>query len=531
MQELTEQFFSLLGKDITTEQYYYMAKHKDGEKFEQHKSKRIKDILQAKRRPKNVWFAVNDFYYIYKTIHTPYNTEFSYRWYDRKADNTRRFNSFYCDIDFHDNNGQHLQANELQTKKQAIYTKLMSLPLAPSALVESRNGWHVYYVISINDREGLSLDAWNKQEQGIQAFMLANVSEDVDTKAKDASRVLRVPETVHKKDDSEPFLIQVRYVSKAYTMLELQEAFPPVTQPQAKEKKEKKKPVKAEKVANSNEVIRNIYRLNDSYFSYITPLNISLDWPEAIEALCSVDLLDFLQIQANVGEAFSSILRQDKHPSCNIGIKDNTYLYHDYGTGQTFNILQLVSYVSGVQFTKAVKWLAKVYGLHIKDTFQSSKTPIQPLIEANISVIKQVARQQGLGYVGKLLPLYQVIMEIWKKQTQEKGFNNPSDCNIQLSSRYLAEVTGKQRKAIKRHLYSLEALGIIKAIESKSNMELYGHKANTYVIQPLQVDQLAKTANELLEFEPRPLTDMTAEKCLIFLCSRIGWNVEEFKAG
>ena len=86
-----------------------------------------------------------------------------------------------------------------------------------TAMVETRNGFHVYWSLD----KGTERESWEETE-----LFIANTVSVSDPNVKDASRVLRLPLTVHKKDSTDPFVVMVKDANKKrYAYNELREAF------------------------------------------------------------------------------------------------------------------------------------------------------------------------------------------------------------------------------------------------------------------------------------------------------------------
>ena len=507
----TQEFFNLLGKNINENVYQL------NDNFKQLKT----TIQKAVENPQqNIYYAVNDF----PVVNNGYIL--------RHQNRVQRFNACYVDIDLKDNNGEHLQEADLQKNKQDIYTKLIALPCPPSAIVESKNGYHVYWIIDKDARQDCIPMRWRRLEQCIYSYVYNNVSTGADAKATDATRVLRMPNSLHvKQDNKEPFLVTVKYLSRPYTLIELEEHFPAIhnDEPQEKEKKQDKPQEIRALTPATTEIYTAINELDSEYFNYITPLNQELGWREAEETLKRQDIRDFLGLNVRLKESFSSVLREDKTPSCCIYNNNGKYMYCDFGVGLTADLIRLVAMVAGVKYSKAVKWLCSIYGIQLLDTYQNGQTPIEPLINANIQTLTKTAKEAekaGVFFVSSVIPLYRTIMDIWRRQVEEYNINNPSDCKLFLASRYLEEITKKDRKSIRRQLLVLQALGCIKKVaNSKAKINKGGNKINSYMIQELDSTEILTKAQELQEKIPNPLGNITEAKYKTFAYSNY-WGAD-----
>lgn len=92
-------------------------------------------------------------------------------------------------------------------------------PLIPSSIVETKNGFHVYWY---------SVDGKPEHYRGILDRLVAFYG--ADKNARDLARVLRVPGFLHLKDPSSPFLVKHVHGpnrSIAYTERQMFAAYPP----------------------------------------------------------------------------------------------------------------------------------------------------------------------------------------------------------------------------------------------------------------------------------------------------------------
>ena len=503
----TEEFFKMLGKNLN-ENIYQL-----NDNFKQLKTTIQKAVAEPQE---NIYFAVNDF------------PVMANKYILRQADKVQRFNSFYVDIDFKTDTGEHLQDKELQKNKQDIYTKLLALNCPPSAIIESRNGFHVYWIITKDARRDCIPMRWRRLENCIYTYIYNHVSTGADSKATDATRILRLPNSLHVKQDSkEPFLVQVKYLSRCYSLVELEGFFPSVQyndEPQQEKDKKQDKPQEIRAVTPTTTDIYNaINELDSDYFNYIQPLNEEMGWQDAEKCLKSQDLRTFLGVNVNLRESFKSVLRKDDNPSCTIYCNQGVYLYCDFGLSYTADIIRLVATTANIKYSKAVKWLCSVYGITLLDSYKNGKTDIEPLITQNIQTLEATAKEAekaGVFFVSSIIPLYTVIMDIWKKQVNTYNINNPSDCRLMLASRYLEDLMGKDRKTIRRQLLILQAIGIVKKVaNSKIKKAKFGDKANSYMIMELNSTEILQKAQDLLEFCPSPLSKLTEKNYKLFSCS------------
>jgi hypothetical protein len=105
------------------------------------------------------------------------------------AKNIIQTRTYYIDLD------------KVQSKRD-VAIRLIRSPAPPSAIVETKNGLHVYWYAS---DPTVNIEQYNQVQRGlIDRF-------GADKSAKDISRVLRVPGTMHLKNPREPHLVRVVY--------------------------------------------------------------------------------------------------------------------------------------------------------------------------------------------------------------------------------------------------------------------------------------------------------------------------------
>jgi len=111
--------------------------------------------------------------------------------------------------------------------KQEILGQIQKSPLLPSLIVESKNGYHVYWIfkreswVSADDPEQVAEDyRIFLQERFVPIFKS-------DERCCDVTRVLRMPHFNHLKNPDSPFLVKPIYESKnLYTLDDIKAAFP-----------------------------------------------------------------------------------------------------------------------------------------------------------------------------------------------------------------------------------------------------------------------------------------------------------------
>lgn len=124
----------------------------------------------------------------------------------RQMANLACINSFFCDVDYPDKVNR--TPEKVQEYKSALIADLMAQgSLLPTAIVETKNGLHAYWILkhpimladlTPDQQKQLTLGYREVEEAILKRF-------DGDPGAKDVARVLRVPQSLHQKDPKDVF--------------------------------------------------------------------------------------------------------------------------------------------------------------------------------------------------------------------------------------------------------------------------------------------------------------------------------------
>lgn len=154
----------------------------------------------------------------------------------RTGETLTNVNAFFADIDFP--NKMARDEESVRQYKQDLLMELMEseLPI-PKYIVETKNGLHVYWML----KTPVYLKDLNPQQQENMLRQYRNIEEaiikkyDGDPGAKDVSRVLRVPGTIHQKNPNNPFTCKIVHAALGdeclYSWTEMREAFMKPGQP------------------------------------------------------------------------------------------------------------------------------------------------------------------------------------------------------------------------------------------------------------------------------------------------------------
>jgi len=441
MPDTTRQFFELLyGKATYNRILAWKRFHKITKGKFKTTTKSLYHVYSTYKKPRNkrylenLFFTVNLFSNIQYTkkqrCKNGQQIDLKFLKEARNKGNIIKKTAFYLDFDLKDSQGQPLNDNDLQQEKEKLYQQFKAFPLFPSAIVESRNGFHVYYVINLHERE-ISNAEWQDLENRIYDFAYQHISNTADRKATDITRVLRLPESIHMKENQTPFTVQVKYISDTrFSISELKTVFSVTNTATVQQPKQK---VKVKNDTDSINAVVQLVKNKDINFEHIVSKPTTKTFNQAINYIKQFPIHDFFQID-NPSTCLS-LIRQESNPSGSIyySKQTNAYLFHDFGTSETFDLINLIAHIQNVTNAESINYLCKVFGITVQQnefnfakfkrdsihTFDKLSTDYKPLKSA-----KQV---------------FVTILDTLNERASEKGFANPLAFHCMLASRYIAE--------------------------------------------------------------------------------------------
>ena len=293
------------------------------------------------------------------------------------------YRSWFIDIDSgRDETGRYFDDDEVKARKQYMCeTVLKALDqTTPTLIVETRNGYHVYWACGMN----ISAEEWNRIE-----LKLINVVSIADMSVKDASRVMRYPNTMWiKKDEGfSPFEVKaikgnpIRHGVEDFEAIiniyvgaitsscnRYLEKYPSTGYKKAQ--KSSRKTVSFRDKSNTcsklTGIITNIKALSTS--STPTLRKKITDKNEARHIARTINMSSWLHIDNPT--SFCCILPEhdDKHPSASIYRNNDhdRYFCHCCNDGKGFDAIDFVRYITGCSYQDAVEYLCRIQGYEYK---------------------------------------------------------------------------------------------------------------------------------------------------------------------
>ena len=292
----------------------------------------------------------------------------------RTVDNIREYRNIAIDIDL---GGETLA--EVKEKKKIIVDNLLpALPL-PTCIIDTRNGYHIYYSIDNMSKTFFEI---------ITATIKETLNGIIDsTVTADAARVLRYPYSIHKKANTDPYLITIVYSndkiydvydfyndfnSKSQNIAEvankIKEMIPGLAKAAAKTTK---KDIEYAETANDTERasrVDAIRRLSTDTFA-IPAEKKTMTKQAAKQYILSQSLAELLYV--NSSDSFRCVLdnHEDIHPSARITDR-NRYICtcinsRTNGKAQTLDIIGVVEEIAHCDYVTAIRYLETIYNISI----------------------------------------------------------------------------------------------------------------------------------------------------------------------
>lgn len=298
------------------------------------------------------------------------------------------YRGLYVDIDAGRNEDKTYLNNEDVAKAKADMLKVIDTLPTPTAVVETRNGYQVYWATTdINDAEVHR----TAENQIIDILSIA------DHNVRDTARILRVPGTMWCKDPENKVKCEIVEASPVnYAVTELLQSFEDKKEAIEKacsqfiEEHDSIKRVLTKQ--KSNVAVQHGYYVKDNTaarlkdieagtthtFKFLTcsaEFNIE---KEAVTFLMhNVNLIDFLQLNvASTNETFNCVFHDDRHPSAVIFKNEkNGYRYYCNASscagngedGKGICIIDIVEILQNCNYRQVLKYLFKVYNIKIKN--------------------------------------------------------------------------------------------------------------------------------------------------------------------
>jgi len=435
-----------------------------------------------------------------------------------KKEQINKINAFFIDCDCgKDDKGNYFNLDIVKQYKQRVLKRVQEFGLAPSFIVDTRNGYHVYWLVNNANVEEFEevqkklIHYFNSDERVFTAQFIMRLSgyywtkdiqnkylctvyqyNDVRYNANDFIQHLnsKVPDFVPEKkkvstkttvpkpcsiDNSNEHIDAIRRLDVAKMKELLCNKF------------DKKLPSNADisrvrgmggKKENNNK--DNIYLTYCSHF-YPTPFKASnrADLKHIIYTKLCIN--DFLGVNDGM---FKCVLHNDSNPSAHIiTLKDGTQLYKCFGCGFKGTITTLVEAIARCNKVEAVEFIKKVYDIELVETENQKR--IKEMLKENIEYImsEQFEKEYPdlFKIVKRYIPYLVCLNELAIQNVIDDDLLSDNKAIFFSSIRYIARYLNNNNIGRTNNRVNLFAfLGLLEKLSKESIPEKYLQKAEAY---------------------------------------------------
>ena len=380
----------------------------------------------------------------------------------RTASEIAKFNTFFVDIDCgRDKNNKYYDVKTVKEFKKSIMAKIDAFKIVPNAIVETRNGYHVYWFI----KEDISSDLWRKIVNALIEYFSA------DKKVCSPANQMRIPGTWWKKKGYSPFLCtiirfdddvvtSVDSFCKFFNILASEPVKIASTGNKYKYNYNKGSVLKDTNTPKHKEYPKKVFRSYRDAFDYIAK---EIDFFEYLS--------EFYHLQGDSSRSFSCIFHDDDRPSASIFKSDsgiNLYCCHSGNCNfKTGNIVQVVQEnrsrikknLKKCSRSEAMKKICRDLNIEYEEDLNMIRFIIDNLNTINDDI--EYSHRELYGAISRYLPTLKVLHETALRNTIYSSYQD--EYLFSASVNYIAEKLGRKDK--KNTGADISLLCLLKMIE------------------------------------------------------------------
>ena len=433
-----------------------------------------------------------------------------------KDSEINKYNAFFVDFDCpKTQNGTYATLVEVKKFKDEILEKISSFNLMPTFIIDTRNGYHVYWCLEKNSN--IKREEWQIIEDYLIKFL------DADPKVRNPARNMRVPFTYWNKDKNNRYYVNIHTFNDVrYSTEDFIKTFNVNFSEEKlviREKKYTNQSVKVDEYCNEN--IEAIKKLDFESMKKILQDTKSLKLKK--EEYTIEELYSKINFKAFIGitsKFFHCVLpeHEDSLPSANIYLANNeVQLYKCFGCENVFTLTQIIQRLSNCSYLETLEFLSKIYDIKI---YELEKIYAQTqILTDNIAILEsdkfKVNYPATYKLIKKRIPHFKELLEFAKRNVNCYSFQDDSPifwCTYKNILKHCKIFKNNPRISSTISLLSL--LGIMHKLENSEipkvllkNAYLYREKpyhkrCNFYLLKPLNFETLKvieEEANKLLK--------------------------------
>ncbi len=435
-----------------------------------------------------------------------------------KQDEINKINAFYIDCDCgKDDKGNYFDLDIVKQYKQRVLQRVQDFGLVPSFIVDTRNGYHIYWLV-----DNAKVEQFEEVQNKLIYFFGS------DERVNTPERIMRLPGYYWTKDINNPYLCtvyqynDVRY--NANDFIQHLNSKVPDYIPETKNISTKITTSKQFSIDNTNEHIDAIRRLDVAKmkelicnkFDKKMPSNADISrvrgmgvksgdnnkdnyyltycnhfYPTPFKASNKADLKHFIYTKICINDflgvpegMFNCVLHNDSNPSAHILVlEDGTQLYKCFGCGFTGTITTLVEAIARCNKVEAVEFIQNVYDIELVETEKQKR--IKEMLKENIEYIMSSQFEQEYPEIYKIINRYipelVCLHEIAIQNVTDDDLIQNNQAIFFTSIRYIANyLKYSNLKRISDRVNLFTFLGMIEKLSKEEIPDKYLKKAEEY---------------------------------------------------
>jgi hypothetical protein len=434
-----------------------------------------------------------------------------------------KFNTVFIDLDCGKReNGNYFDLDAVESYKQEKLKQVGAFELEPSYIVETRNGLHVYWLLS----ENVTAAQFTDCEERLISFF------DGDKVVKNPARLLRLPNFNWCKDLKATFTVKIIHQREVrYAIDTLLEKLPEVVveKKSAHDRENYKKLLSTDGTKpRSASAADNLVQLGNKNISYLQerlqPEGVTLtSHDEVYDYLKKQDMQELLGLQ---GTTFNCLFHEDRNPSAGVIINEETghHIYNCMSShcGISLTIIQVVERLTKQNRVNSLRFLRKLYKVEYEETdWQKDRKEI---LYENQRLLFSPEFTHVYPEIDKMINRHTVVLSFLNQLSinylQTENFTDKQGNPIFFaSSRYLAQKCGKDAKRLNEKISLFTYLGLMRKVPEDEIPEFLLTKAkseaakkkqknliNFYSIPPYGEETFIFTKKKIKEYKEMGFT-------------------------
>jgi hypothetical protein len=394
-------------------------------------------------------------------------------------------NSYFIDMDFGkvpklDDNGNRIKlgkkvvfeyrtTEEIKNYKEDFVKRLELFILSPSIVVETKNGFHVYWLINKDKPNDISL--FTKLESKLcEYFAKGEVRpEHSDPTVSNLAKVMRIHGFLHLKNPNDPFNLNCLFfeTKNKYSEQDMLDAIGTSIEELSKDDKKKSTKNKNHATKKSGEIVKPVINIEKNKSNKQV-----IDFNYVFTFLKQQDLRSFLGKHQSLGVNFKCDFHDDKHPSANIQCDSSgNYKYFcnspycDYHNENGLDIIDIVGKQNDWDTSKSLKHLFDYFNISVTnlDILEDIKTAY----DKNYDIINNLPSEKYPKLTRIIRFAYKVLNEMFaigRENVTNKFFMVNNKSIFFASNRYIGMRLRKHECDVNKYINFLCVLGLIEKV-------------------------------------------------------------------